>query len=272
MSKRKRPDSENETKRKRHKFCVPPRPRKRKRPDSENVTKRKRHKDAKTSKYKGVSWNVKNQKWMALISVNKKKEYGGCYTSDLDAAYAVNALCDDLGLDRKNLQLGDPPSNWKRPLRKKAAKTSKYKGVSWHAQSQKWQSSIWVNKKREHGGIYTSDLDAAHAVNELCDDLGLDRKNPELGDPPSNWKRASRKKAAKTSKYKGVCWYAQSEKWHASITVNNKSKYGGLYTSDLDAAHAVNALCDDWGVDRKNPELGDQFIPSFCFVATKVHA
>ena len=49
-------------------------------------------------------------------------------------------------------------------------------------------ASITVNKKQKHGGYYTSDLDAAYGVNELCDNLGLDRKNPELGDPPSNWK------------------------------------------------------------------------------------
>ena len=50
------------------------------------------------------------------------------------------------------------------------------------------QASIMVNKKKEHGGMYTSELDAAYGVNALCDDHGLDRKNPELGDPPSNWK------------------------------------------------------------------------------------
>ena len=45
-----------------------------------------------------------------------------------------------------------------------------------------------VNKKTKAGGHYTSELDAAYGVNALCDELGLDRKNPELGDPPSNWK------------------------------------------------------------------------------------
>ena len=44
------------------------------------------------------------------------------------------------------------------------------------------------NNKKKHGGFYTSELDAAYAVNTLCDDLGLDRKNPELGDPPSDLK------------------------------------------------------------------------------------
>ena len=62
---------------------------------------------------------------------------------------------------------------------------------------------------------------------------------------------------AKTSKYKGVCWDAQRQKWRAGITVNNKPNYGGYYISELDAAYAVNGLCDDLGLERKNPELGD---------------
>ena len=73
-------------------------------------------------------------------------------------------------------------------FRTEAAKSSKYKGVYWNAQWQKWQASIRVNQKTKSGGSYTSELDAAHGVNALCDDLGLDRRNPELGDPPSNLK------------------------------------------------------------------------------------
>ena len=68
------------------------------------------------------------------------------------------------------------------------AKTSKYKGVYWDVQNQKWRAGIMVNNKQNHGGYYISELDAAYAVNGLCDDLGLERKNPELGDSPSNLK------------------------------------------------------------------------------------
>ena len=66
--------------------------------------------------------------------------------------------------------------------------TSKYVGVSWNQHNQKWQASIFVNKKKKHGGCYTSELDAGHGVNVLCDDHGVGRKNPDLGDPPSDWK------------------------------------------------------------------------------------
>ena len=69
----------------------------------------------KTSKYTGVFWNKQRQKWVAAITVNNKKKSGGCYISELDAAHGVNAVCDDLGLDRKNPELGNPPSNWKVP-------------------------------------------------------------------------------------------------------------------------------------------------------------
>ena len=45
-----------------------------------------------------------------------------------------------------------------------------------------------MNKKDKYGGLYTSERDAAHSVNKLCDENGLDRKNPQLGDPPGQEK------------------------------------------------------------------------------------
>jgi len=212
---------------------------------------------SKTSIYKGVYWNKEHQKWRAQLRVNKKKtKSGGYYTSELDAAHGVNALCDDHGVDRKHPGLGDPPSNWKRSKRNIAEKTSTYKGVYWNAEHQKWQASVYVNKKLKYGGCYTSELDAAHGVNALCDDLGVDRKHPELGDPPSNWKRPPYlEKVAKSSKYKGVCWNAQNKQWQASIMINKDFHYGGKFESETSAARMVNMMCENLGIPLKNPLL-----------------
>eukprot|EP00493_Phyllostaurus_siculus_P014729 UN14955 len=63
----------------------------------------------------------------------------------------------------------------------------------------------------------------------LCDDLGLDRKNPELGDPPSNWKRFKAKESKKRRrKYTGVSWNSQKQKWRAAIRGETVGlKFGG---------------------------------------------
>lgn len=46
--------------------------------------------------------------------------------------------------------------------------TSGYKGVSWCKQSNKWRSSICLNKKRIYLGLFTNKLDAANAYNQAA--------------------------------------------------------------------------------------------------------
>lgn len=38
-----------------------------------------------------------------------------------------------------------------------------------------------------------------------------------------------------SSKHKGVCWKKQAKKWQASITINGKTKYLGLFISEYSA-------------------------------------
>ncbi len=48
-----------------------------------------------------------------------------------------------------------------------------------------------------------------------------------------------------TSKYKGVFWNTRRGGWHASICVNKKSKYLGVYTNEAEAAIAYNNAAKD---------------------------
>lgn len=50
------------------------------------------------------------------------------------------------------------------------------------------------------------------------------------------------KQPGRSSQYKGVCWHCQRGKWLASITVNNKTVYIGLFTNEEEAAHARDAV------------------------------
>lgn len=43
------------------------------------------------------------------------------------------------------------------------------------------------------------------------------------------------------SKYKGVCWKVENNKWQARIRVNGKQHHIGLYQTEEDAARAYNA-------------------------------
>lgn len=44
----------------------------------------------KTGNYKGVSFTIRRQKWLASLTFNNKKSFLGFYDSDIEAAYAYN--------------------------------------------------------------------------------------------------------------------------------------------------------------------------------------
>ena len=71
-----------------------------------------------------------------------------------------------------------------------------------------------------------------------------------------------RTEAAKTSKYVGVFWYQQSQKWRASISVNKKKHYGGTFKSETSAARMVNQMCENLGIPLKNPSFSTSMQPS----------
>lgn len=51
---------------------------------------------AKTSKYPGVSWNKRLEKWIAQISVNGTRTHLGCFTDEESAYAAYQKACDDI--------------------------------------------------------------------------------------------------------------------------------------------------------------------------------
>jgi hypothetical protein len=59
-----------------------------------------------SSKYVGVAWNNKMQKWQARFNHNKKQEYIGLFNNENDAAKAVNWKCKELKISIKNPDVG----------------------------------------------------------------------------------------------------------------------------------------------------------------------
>lgn len=50
-----------------------------------------------------------------------------------------------------------------------------------------------------------------------------------------------RRVLGKTSRFPGICWHQQAEKWRARIRIDGKSKHLGLFRDELDAARAYRA-------------------------------
>jgi len=58
-----------------------------------------------SSKYYGVSWITKNQKWLAQFKIDGIRIYGGYFHNEVDAAKQVNQLCEKFGILPKNPEL-----------------------------------------------------------------------------------------------------------------------------------------------------------------------
>ena len=56
-----------------------------------------------------------------------------------------------------------PYSQNRRPIRDG---TSKYKGISWHKLSNKWQAYIRINRKKIHLGVFDNEITAAKAYDK----------------------------------------------------------------------------------------------------------
>jgi len=113
----------------------------------ENIRYRNPTKKSQFSGDVGVYWHKVDKKWYSSIIVNGKYMYLGCF-SDKDEAskYYQNAL-----LSIKNGS----------DIEVKVPKySSKYKGVYWHKRNRKWQSSITINGKNKHLGLFDNEEDA----------------------------------------------------------------------------------------------------------------
>merc|ERR1719483_1308916 len=176
-----------------------------------------------------------------------------------------------LGIKRKNGNIGDPlPENSyesndkvERDTEEESSKisfkarrgSSKYHAVSWHSKKRKWQAQFKINGQNIWCGTHALEIDAARAVNERCDALGIERKNPTVNVLSKKEKRPP--SPTGSSRYVAVYLVKESGKWRAHFSYKKKKHSCGTHLSEIDAAHAVNRKCDELGIARKNPKIGD---------------
>merc|ERR1712034_165138 len=193
-----------------------------------------------TSEYKGVYWHKQTGKWHVHLRLKgRETKHGGSFTNELDAAKKVNQLCEKLSIPLQNPEINAIPNQ----QYQKKEKTSQYKGVYWHRERKKWCAWLSLkNGKKKYGGNFKDELDAAKRMNQICEELGVPPQNPRISAIP-NQKCCEKKE--KASQYKGVSWFKRYKKWRVDLKLKErKSKFGGYFTHELDAAKQVNQLCE----------------------------
>jgi len=202
-----------------------------------------------TSKFKGVHWVKNSNKWMVRFNAGKKIYYGGCFNDEMEAVKKVNQICNHLDITQMNPEFNGIPKQ-KESVKKKM---SKYEGVYWNTQHGKWYAQIYVkNESKKFGGYFHDEHEAAKRVNQLCKELGITAKNPEITGMP-NLQNQTKKN---TSQYKGVSYDKKTTQWHVRIySKGNQRQSGGRFNDELDAAKRVNQLCEELNIPLKNPAL-----------------
>ena len=54
-----------------------------------------------------MSWKASHKKWQTRLKNNGKKYFGGYFDNEEHAAMKINLLCDEHGIIRKNLTIGE---------------------------------------------------------------------------------------------------------------------------------------------------------------------
>jgi len=96
-----------------------------------------------------------------------------------------------------------------------------------------------------------SEEEAANAINEKCEELGLSPRNKGL-DPSSI---PSRPEKTRASRYTCVYWSSEKRKWLGQFMHNRKRTFVGYFKTELEAAKAVNRKCLKLGIKLKNPNI-----------------
>ena len=128
--------------------------------------------------------------------------------------------------------------------RRGKAHSSRFFGVRWHQDHEKWEARYTDEKSKQiHIAYFDDEEAAARAYNAKIAELGLNRKtNPEdLGG-------ALVEKPGMSSEFHGVRWDAQKEKWEAQVYrskkcgLDGKKQFLGYYDDERSAALAADAF------------------------------
>lgn len=107
---------------------------------------------------------------------------------------------------------------------------------AWHRYGPRWQDRRMIQMHRLIMGVW----DGRKVDHRNHDTLDNRRDNLRLGTNANN--QANRISAVGTSRFKGVSWNTQKQKWRATIYREGRTIFLGYFDSEEEAALAYNAV------------------------------
>lgn len=127
-----------------------------------------------SSIYKGV--NYKRNGWEASMSVDHQIIYVGRFSNERLAAFAYDEYARKYHLEFAKLNLPELTEQEYNDLKEQMNdelnwKSSKYRGVVWNKNNQKWVAQLRHNKHLYYLGYYIDEIDAAKAYDRKAVEL-----------------------------------------------------------------------------------------------------
>ena len=213
----------------------------------------------KISNYNGVSWCIRQNKWVSRLTKDNNTVVLGYYLSDLDAAIAYNDYASYLNesleikyrLNRLENYVPNPRDLLEEYHQKRfQSKSTDFNGVYFIKSKQIFEASIQYKRKSYKLVKNTSDIECAKVYNEQAlyfnNNFGTKYKlNDILTLEKNHIHELEINKVKKYSRFVGVTIRKESGKFRAYIKHDRKVIYCGSFVNEIDAAKAYNKKAEE---------------------------
>jgi hypothetical protein len=137
------------------------------------------YKEKTTSRYRGVHWSSREQRWIACVTADYVPHALGAYTDERAAAVAYDraaryfhAEAAELNFPTADLDAASPEDLLReRSARRKKRTTSRYRGVTWVPSRGAWHAQINANNRHIFLGSFEDEEAAARAYDRAASEL-----------------------------------------------------------------------------------------------------
>ena len=213
----------------------------------------------KISNYNGVSWCIRQNKWVSRLTKDNNTVVLGYYLSELDAAIAYNDYASYLNesleikyrLNRLENYVSNPRDLLEEYRQKRfQSKSTDFNGVYFIKSKQIFEASIQYKRKSYKLIKNTSDIECAKVYNEQAlffnNNFGTKYKlNDILTSEKNHIHELEINKVKKYSRFVGVTIRKESGKFRAYIKHDRKVIYCGSFVNEIDAAKAYNQKAEE---------------------------